>query len=207
MMAPKDKTSIVIEVPTSNSSKIDELETFEIIKSFLIKKQFIASKDILNHKVISMPFAYPIVRSSDDLSEVYAYLSQIKNLNLSQNIILFQNMDTQLKNTLIKFADFLIMPSIQVGKSVEGFGISFLEAAKYGTASIGGIHGGASDIIKNKKTGLLCDGNSHEYIYKSLMLIMENNNYKVFGDNSKNYAKLFAWENQIKKYIDLIKKH
>ena len=38
------------------------------------------------------------------------------------------------------------------------------------------------------------------------MLIMENNNYKVFGDNAKNYAKLFAWENQIKKYIDLIKK-
>ena len=63
------------------------------------------------------------------------------------------------------------------------------------------------DIIKNKKTGLLCDGNSHEDIYKSLMLIMENNNYKVFGDNAKNYAKLFAWENQIKKYIDLIKKH
>ena len=116
-------------------------------------------------------------------------------------------MDTKLKNTLIKFADFFIMPSIQVGKSVEGFGISFLEAAKYGTASIGGKQGGASDIIKNKKTGLLCDGNSHEDIYKNLMLIMENNNYKVFGDNAKNYAKLFAWENQIKKYIDLIKKH
>ena len=132
---------------------------------------------------------------------------QIKNLNLSQNIILFQNMDTKLKNALIKFADFFIMPSIQVGKSVEGFGISFLEAAKYGTPSIGGIHGGASDIIKNEKTGLLCDGNSHEDIYKSLMLIMKNNNYKTFGDNAKDYAKLFAWENQIKKYIDLIEKH
>ena len=142
-----------------------------------------------------------------DGEEKESLKDQIKNLNLSQNIILFQNMDTKLKNTLIKFADFFIMPSIQVGKSVEGFGISFLEAAKYGTASIGGIQGGASDIIKNKKTGLLCDGNSHEDIYKSLMLIMENNNYKVFGDNAKNYAKLFAWENQIKKYIDLIKKH
>ena len=64
-------------------------------------------------------------------------------------------MDTKLKNTLIKFADFFIMPSIQVGKSVEGFGISFLEAAKYGTASIGGMQGGASDIIKNKKTGFI----------------------------------------------------
>ena len=133
--------------------------------------------------------------------------NQIKNLNLSQNIILLQNMDTKLKNALIKFADFFIMPSIQVGKSVEGFGISFLEAAKYGTASIGGIQGGSSDIIKNKKTGLLCDGNSHGDIYKSLMLIMENNNYKVFGDNAKIFARQFAWENQINKYIDLIKKN
>ena len=131
----------------------------------------------------------------------------IKNLNLTQNIILLQNMDTKLKNSLIKFADFFIMPSIQVGKSIEGFGISFLEAAKYGTASIGGIQGGSSDIIKNKNTGLLCDGNSHEDIYKSLMLIMENNNYKNFGDNAKIFAKQFAWENQIKKYIDLIKKN
>ncbi len=133
--------------------------------------------------------------------------NQIKNLNLSQNIILLQNIDTKLKNALIKFADFFIMPSIQVGKSVEGFGISFLEAAKYGTASIGGIQGGSSDIIKNKNTGLLCDGNSHGDIYKSLMLIMENNNYKVFGDNAKIFARQFAWENQINKYIDLIKKN
>ena len=133
--------------------------------------------------------------------------NQIKNLNLSQNIILLQNIDTKLKNALIKFADFFIMPSIQVGKSVEGFGISFLEAAKYGTASIGGIQGGSSDIIKNKNTGLLCDGNSHGDIYKSLILIMENHNYKVFGENAKIFARQFAWENQINKYIDLIKKN
>ena len=96
---------------------------------------------------------------------------------------------------------------IEISTSEKYEPIAGLLAAKYGTASIGGIQGGASDIIKNEKTGLLCDGNSHEDIYKSLMLIMENNNYKVFGDNAKNYAKLFAWENQIKKYIDLIKKH
>ena len=60
-----------------------------------------------------------------DGEEKESLKDQIKNLNLSQNIILFQNMDTKLKNTLIKFADFFIMPSIQVGKSVEGFGIFF----------------------------------------------------------------------------------
>ena len=42
------------------------------------------------------------------------------------------------------------MPSIIFKKSVEGFGISFIEAASYGVGSIGGIHGGASDAIQNE---------------------------------------------------------
>ena len=40
------------------------------------------------------------------------------------------------------------MPSISYKKSVEGFGISYIEAASYGKASIGGIDGGANDAIK-----------------------------------------------------------
>ena len=36
------------------------------------------------------------------------------------------------------------MPSVIYGKSVEGFGISFIEAAQQGIASIGGKDGGAS---------------------------------------------------------------
>ena len=40
------------------------------------------------------------------------------------------------------------MPSILYKKSVEGFGISFIEAACYGVGSIGGKIGGASDAIK-----------------------------------------------------------
>ena len=46
------------------------------------------------------------------------------------------------------------MPSIIFKKSVEGFGISFIEAASYGVGSIGGKDGGANDAIKMKKLGL-----------------------------------------------------
>ena len=37
------------------------------------------------------------------------------------------------------------MPSIVYKKSIEGFGITFIEAASYGKASIGGIFGGEAD--------------------------------------------------------------
>jgi hypothetical protein len=39
------------------------------------------------------------------------------------------------------------------------------------------------------------------------MLIMKNDNYKVFGDNAKNFSKQFDWEIQIKKYMDIIRKN
>ena len=50
------------------------------------------------------------------------------------------------------------MPSIKYKRSVEGFGISFIEAASYGVGSIGGKDGGAEDAIRNNETGLICDG-------------------------------------------------
>ena len=50
------------------------------------------------------------------------------------------------------------MPSIIFKKSVEGFGISFIEAASYGVGSIGGKDGGASDAIRHQETGLYVMG-------------------------------------------------
>lgn len=82
MMAPKNQTSIVIEIPTSNNKHINKNEVLNTIKSFLIKNKFIVDKDILGYKAISMPFAYPIVKNNNNLTDVYKYLDKIKNLNL-----------------------------------------------------------------------------------------------------------------------------
>ena len=61
------------------------------------------------------------------------------------------------------------MPTRIERKSVEGFGISFVEAASYGVASIGGEDGGASDAINHNKTGLICDGKDLNSIYDSVI--------------------------------------
>ena len=82
MMAPENKTSIVIEVPTSSNEDINEKKTFNTITSFLVKNKFINNEDILGNKVISMPFAYPIITNNNELFEVYHYLKKIKNLYL-----------------------------------------------------------------------------------------------------------------------------
>ena len=96
------------------------------------------------------------------------------------------------------------MPSIVFKKSVEGVGISFIEAATYGVGSIGGKDGGASDAIKNEKTGLICDGESINSIYESILKFFENENYKKYGANALDFSKNFNWSIIIKKYLSLI---
>ena len=75
-------------------------------------------------------------------------------------------------------------------KSVEGFGIAYVEAAQYGVASLGGKDGGASDAIQHNKTGLICDGNNLDDIYSSLNSMIENKKYLEFGKNAKEYVSL-----------------
>ena len=83
-MSPKGKTSIVIEVPCSNEMKDDNDDTkiYNDIKSFLIDKQFIADDEIIDYKVLSMPFAYPVLKSDNNLTEVFNFIGKIKNINL-----------------------------------------------------------------------------------------------------------------------------
>ena len=113
-------------------------------------------------------------------------------------------MEEILKFALIKNANLFLMPSIVVKKSVEGFGISFIEAASYGVGSIGGKDGGASDAIINDKTGLICNGNEIDSIYGSIIKFFQNENYKSFGLNALKFSENFNWNNIIKKYLNLI---
>ena len=96
------------------------------------------------------------------------------------------------------------MPSITYKKSVEGFGIVYVEAAQFGVPSIGGKDGGAADAIDHNLTGYICDGNSLDDIYQSISNILENNKYKVFGRKAKEVSKKFYWSEIIKNYLEIL---
>ena len=78
---------------------------------------------------------------------------------------------------------------------------AFLEASCFKTPSIGGLVGGAADIIKNNQTGLLCDGTDHDAIYNCLQQMLKNDKHLEMGQAAKEYSKQFYWDNQIKKYF------
>ena len=105
---------------------------------------------------------------------------------------------------LLNESDLFLMPSVIYKKSVEGFGISFIEAGSYGKASIGGKDGGQADAVDEGRTGYLCDGSDLNSIYGTILKFFQNDQYKVLGLQAKDFSKKFKWENIIKQYLNLI---
>ena len=132
-------------------------------------------------------------------------LENLRNeLKLTEVVDFIYNTNEQEKLSLLEKSDIFIMPSVVYKKSVEGFGITFIEAASYGKASIGGIYGGESDAIIDGETGYLCDGNNLSSLYETLLKTLKDNHYKKLGINALNFSKNFNWNKIIKKYIELI---
>ncbi len=132
-------------------------------------------------------------------------LQNLKNeLGLGNEVLLLNESTELLKVALLEQSNLFLMPSVIYKKSVEGFGISFIEAASYGTGSIGGIAGGASDAIQNGVTGYLCNGENLNSIYETIVKFYDNDNFVQLGKNALAFSKDFHWDKIIKKYIKLI---
>jgi len=127
-----------------------------------------------------------------------------KELGLVNEVTFVKNIDYNFKTALIAESNLFLMPSRIEKKSVEGFGISFIEAASYGVGSIGGKDGGAPDAIIHKKTGLICDGNDLNSIYESTINFFDNENFIKYGKNAKEFSEKFHWDKVVKKYLELI---
>ena len=128
----------------------------------------------------------------------------VRELKLEDNVLFFKNISQNLKNAFISASNVFVMPSIIYKKSVEGFGISYIEAAQYGVPSIGGKDGGAADAILHKKTGLICDGNNLDEIYSSIQEILSENKFKEYGKAAKDFSNSFTWDKIIKQYNSII---
>ena len=133
----------------------------------------------------------------------------IDKLNLKKNVKILGNVNENDKNFLFKISDLHVMPTIQDKKSVsiEGFGISYIEAGMHGIPSISSGLGGTEESVINGKTGIICNPNNISSIKDSIKKVLINKKmYKKLSINSKNFSKKFLWKNTITNYLKLIRK-
>ncbi len=128
----------------------------------------------------------------------------VKELDLEAQVMFFRDISNDLKNALVSKSNIFVMPSIIHKKSVEGFGIAYVEAAQYAIPSIGGKDGGAADAIDHGKTGLICDGNNLDDIYSSINSLLENKKYLELGKNAKEFVNKFQWSKIIEEYKKIL---
>ena len=128
----------------------------------------------------------------------------VAELDLLPQVMFFKDISDKLKNALVAKSNVFVMPSVVHKKSVEGFGIAYVEAAQYGVPSLGGKDGGASDAIEHEKTGLICNGDELDEIYTSINSMLENNRYLEYGKAAKEQSNKFQWTKIIEEYKKIL---
>jgi phosphatidylinositol alpha-1,6-mannosyltransferase len=123
-----------------------------------------------------------------------------------QEIVLFTGyLSDQKRRDCFAAADIHIMPSVQRGPMIEGFGIVFMEAAAVGIPSISGNVGGQSEAVINDKTGIVVDGDSQEELKAAIKILVKNADLrKKMGDEARLWAAENDWDRIAKKTYDLV---
>ncbi len=154
-----------------------------------------------NLKQIYPNIIYICVGYGDEEENIKKLVSE---LDLQPQVMFFKNISNELKNTLIAKSNIFVMPSVVHKKSVEGFGIAYIEAGQYGVPSIGGKDGGAADAIEHEKSGLICDGNSLDDVFSSINSMLENNKYLEYGKIAKEQSNKYQWNKIFEKYKKIL---
>lgn len=111
--------------------------------------------------------------------------------------------DLQVKAALLTSSDVHAMPSRRVGTSVEGFGISYVEAGWYGVPSIAGDDGGARDAVADMETGILCNGDDEDDVYLALARLLDDEALRrAYGQAAADAARRrFNWRDALPRYL------
>jgi len=118
----------------------------------------------------------------------------VHNLKIEQAVRFLGYLSEEEKIKTFCAADIHIMPSIQVGPMIEGFGIVFMEAAAAGLPSIAGKVGGQPEAVLHGKTGLVVDGANIIEVKKAIKkLIINAELRKEMGNKAREWAKTHDW--------------
>ena len=106
-----------------------------------------------------------------------------------------------------KKTDLMVMPTLDesINRSIEGFGIAYIEAAFFGIPSIASDFGGANEAVLHNKTGIIIKDMNK--LYESINELLSNNEKrKELGRQAQKRANEdFNWDSVANKYLKTFK--
>ena len=133
------------------------------------------------------------------------YLEEfITNSTIKSHVRFEGSISEEKKAHFLQSSDLFVMPSYKLDRSVEGFGISYIEAAQFGLPSIAGNDGGVSEAVIDNYTGWCVNTKDQNKLEEILYKAMRNKPLLIkYGKNAlkefnQNFTSEKAFENLIK---------
>ena len=148
---------------------------------------------------------YLVYRIAGDGPSKSFLVSMVKEKKLEKIVRFTGKIAENQKWTLLDSSDAYIMPSKELEGTVEGLGISFLEAAGRGLPLIGGKHGGVPEIIIDGFNGYLVQPNNSKQIADAIYALLRSEELlKSMSLNSLTIAKKFTRDKMATKTAQVI---
>ena len=152
--------------------------------------------------------AMSILRNEYKIILKYAILGDGPELSRLKDLVLKFSLQKQVdfihhdvsSEKIFKNSSVHIMPTITTPESIEGFGISNVEAASYGLPCIVSNSGGTPESIGNN--GIIVKENNTKQLVKAIIDIFKK--YKSYSRKSYLFANNFESNKKIKEYLNAI---
>ena len=152
--------------------------------------------------------AMSILRNDYKISLKYAILGDGPELSRLKDLVMKLSLQKQVdfidhnisSEKIYKNSSVHIMPTLTTPDSIEGFGISNVEAASFGLPCIVSNSGGTPESIRHN--GIIIKENDTNQLVKSIIDIFKK--YKSYSRQSFLFANKFGSNKKIKEYLNAI---
>ncbi len=152
--------------------------------------------------------AMSILRNKHNIILKYAILGDGPELSRLKDLVIRNSLHGQVEfinqyhpiGKIFKNSSVHIMPTLTTPESVEGFGISNIEAASYGLPCIVSNSGGTPESLGDN--GIIVKENNIRELVSAIINIFKN--YKTYSKKSYIFSSNFESKKKIKEYLNTI---
>jgi len=128
-----------------------------------------------------------------------------KKLQIQNYVHFVGNINDKQKKEIFEKTSLMVMPTSDqtLNRSIEGFGIAYIEAAMFGICSVASDIGGVKEAVIHEETGILI--NSDDNLYSCLKdLLKDEKKINRLSSNAQDRAlKNFKWSRVVENYLNV----